>query len=388
MYEKPASAPTRERRRPGSLISHGDLPITNLVRHRLALLALFGGLLAIALAAAAAGRPAATPNLQLRTQTAVENGWPSVLLFPSWEFPKDTKYGKFAECFAAHTTLGTLMPQNGQPSIDYHETRPPFPGAPIGGDWLWQCHALGGSGLKYPDPSFCTHCNYSDYFVTGEGKVSGPANVTVYLLTDIGADKSYHILAERSAFVKIAARPGSKPEPTAPTVKRGTKPGVKPRRHTTPTGKKTGKRFTFTARVRGKPVVGGERLFPSYQGSQASMEGSFLTAAPVGDEADIIDANGTVTLAHAYSAFPDERYSLQLAAINSSFTKTFSNGRAVRIGVRVASSSFTGCPAGKTGTVVVSDLTNGDGFEANICGLRLVWVDGRAADVAVTIHAT
>ena len=137
----------------------------------------------------------------------------------------------------------------------------------------------------------------------------------------------------------------------------------------------------------GQPAFGAERLFASYQGSHGSAAGSFQTAPPVGDAAAVVDASGTVTLSHAYSAFPAERYSFQLAPTGSSFTKTFSNGRAVRIGVKVTSSNFSGCPVGKSGDIVVSDLTNGAGLEVSVCGIRLVWVNGKGADVAVTIRA-
>ena len=31
-------------------------------------------------------------------------------LFPRWEFPKDARYGEFANCFAAHSTGGLVLP--------------------------------------------------------------------------------------------------------------------------------------------------------------------------------------------------------------------------------------------------------------------------------------
>jgi hypothetical protein len=343
------------------------------------------GLFLAVFAGGASGASREVPNLEVRAQVTTQESWPSVLILPSWQFAPGSRG---ADCYAAHTTLGTLMPENGQPDIDYHETRPPFPNAPIGGDWQWHCYALGGSGLKYPDPSFCTDCNYSDYFVTGEGKVAGPATVDVYLLREVQADSAYEVIDEASAFVKLppVARSGS----TSGSPSSGKPPAARPKakpKTSSPRGKKSGKGFAFTARVSGKPVVGAERLFVSYEGSQASAEGSFLTAPTAGDSADIVDARGTISLSHRYDAFPAERYDLRLRPSASSFTKTFSNGRAVRLGLSVVSSTFSGCPAGKTGDLVVSDLTNGDGFEVDVCGLRLVWVDGRGADVRVVIRS-
>lgn len=342
--------------------------------------------LALLAAGSGAGRPDADPTLRLRIEADREccttTKQQYLVVFPLWDF-MSAPAPSGAYCYAVHSTYGTLRPA--VRLAGYSATRPPLEFAPVGGSWaFWKAVRF-----RFPSPGYesgplnSVNGQWAATLYPTVTRVEG-ATVRAYIF-DCGSTTPY---ASTEQFIRVpalVAKPGTKPT-TKPTTKPGQKPTTKPGQKNP--GKKSGARFTFTTRVSGKPSVGAERLFVSYQGSSGSAQGSFLTAAPVGNEADVVDASGSVSLVHDYSAFPDERYTLQLAAINDSFTKTFSNGRAVRVGIKVTASTFSGCPAGRTGFIVVSDLSNGDGFEVSLCGVRLVWVDGKSADVAVTIRAS
>ena len=137
----------------------------------------------------------------------------------------------------------------------------------------------------------------------------------------------------------------------------------------------------FSVAVKGKPTSGGGTLFPSFTGTRIAGSGTFAQRATY-----LEAALGAIVVEQDYFAIPDVRTTVEPTGEGSYIQ---GKGAYLRMHVKVTRSNFTGCSAGRTGQIILTDAASGaDAVALALCGDRLLYKNGSPRGTVVKVSVS